>query len=133
MPDDQRGPFRRPLYTGPRRVDVHEEAHPNVKHVDYALIFQPTLTPKPVGREDKGAATYGKDDLPNLRAAATADLLALITDDCTAPGAADAAARRASNCWTAGSTRSSATRTGARGFICRRSSRSHRPGAALSN
>jgi hypothetical protein len=27
--------------------------------------------------------TYGNDDLPNLRAAATADLLALITD--TAP------------------------------------------------
>jgi hypothetical protein len=26
--DDQRGPFRRPLYTGPRRVDVHEEAIP---------------------------------------------------------------------------------------------------------
>jgi hypothetical protein len=48
-----------------------------------ALTFQQKPTPKPLGREDKGAVTYGNDDLPNLRAAATADLLALITD--TAP------------------------------------------------
>jgi hypothetical protein len=76
--DDQRGPFRRPLDNGPRHVDVHEEVHPS------DLLFQSTLTPKLTGREERGAASYGNNDLPNLRAAVTADLLGLIT--CTAPG-----------------------------------------------
>ncbi len=79
--DDQRGAFRRPLDNGPQHVDVHEEVRP------YDLIFQSALTPKLAGREEKGAATaatYGNDDLPNLRAAVTAKLLGLIT--CTVSG-----------------------------------------------
>ena len=53
-------------------------------HVQPNPDFNKVVAQIPVGREDNDAPTYGNDDLPNLRAAVTADLIGPIT--CTPPG-----------------------------------------------
>ncbi|SEC98348.1 hypothetical protein SAMN05519104_2509 [Rhizobiales bacterium GAS188] len=83
--DGERTNWRHPLGATPKLIQVHENAHPNVTPVDYALTFREALTPVSIGRQDKGGVTYGNEDLPNLRAAEAANILTILTDSCPQP------------------------------------------------
>ena len=61
---------------------LHENANPNAMPAEYALTFRPGLTRVAVGQ----SATYGNDDLPNLRAAEVAMIVAALVDNtCESP------------------------------------------------
>ena len=78
------------------------------------MTFRTVLSPAEAGRMEKGGASYGNTDLPNLRGAAVAEILTALIDGCQQMGARGwmpGPARRRSRSWMVKSIRSPACRT----------------------
>jgi hypothetical protein len=83
--DGEQNHFERDLDPKLKQADVHENADPNRKPVDFALEFKPELTHVSVGLPSTQYARYGNVDLPNLRAAVTGEIVAKLVNTCSPP------------------------------------------------
>jgi hypothetical protein len=93
---------------------VHAIVNPHATDPDNAMTFRTVLSPAEAGRMEKGGASYGNTDLPNLRSAAVAEILTALIDGCQQMGARGwmpGPARRRSRSWMVKSIRSTACRT----------------------
>ena len=80
--DGEQGPWRRDLDASRASIRLHENTNPNAASNEYALEFQSELAGVRIGLSTAGGATYGNEDLPNLRAAEVADILTALAGDC---------------------------------------------------
>ncbi len=79
--DGEEGHWELPLDPRDRSVVLHENSDPTAVSDDYALAFNPDLTAEVQGRP-AAYDSYGSEDLPNLRAAAVAEILSAIIVAC---------------------------------------------------
>jgi hypothetical protein len=83
--DGEQGPWQRPLNPEFKDIQLHESANPNAKPADYALEFRQDLTHVVLGRSSTGYAKYGNEDLPDLRAKATVQIVTSLLKSCSPP------------------------------------------------
>ena len=72
---------------------VHAIVNPHATDPDNAMTFRTVLSPAEAGRMEKGGASYGNTDLPNLRSAAVAEILTALIDGCQQMGGTGVDAR----------------------------------------
>jgi len=84
--DGERGPWQRDL-AAPVEVQVHQPVDTTPADVDRDVDFAAAQTPKQLGHPEAGRIKYGNVDLPDLRAAAVADMIRTLVRSCPAdPG-----------------------------------------------
>ena len=83
--DGEQNHFERDLDSKLKEADVHENADPNRKPVDFALEFKPELMHVSIGLPSTQYAKYGNVDLPNLRAEVTRNIVAKLVNTCSLP------------------------------------------------
>jgi hypothetical protein len=79
--DGEQGPWK--LDPEFKDVELHENAKPNAKPIDYALEFKPDLTHRILGSSFD--YLHGNEDLPDLRAEATAQIITSLLKSCAPP------------------------------------------------
>ena len=81
--DGEDGPWKHSLQGGQVQMDVFRNAIPEQRFEDAALIFERNPNRIIVGDVTAAGAVYGNEDLPNLRALTTQEIVEVLVDGCS--------------------------------------------------